>query len=159
MPEKYSTEQWFLALGKKFRELEDRIVYLEEKTGHKLPVPQTNGQNSGNPDEPVAKKEDCFYFAGVSNGSFSGPSTEPSDKSLYRFVKIDENKARVYVVNSPTAIVRIKNSPDSHEAACEIEKQSPDKPFGIETIEPGEADYDGNGTWTIRIRVKIKFLG
>jgi hypothetical protein len=157
MPEKqHSIEQWLNRIGQvidiKFKELEDRIVYLEEKTGHKLSVTQTNSEVSG------VKKEDCFYFAGVTNGTFSKPSLESEEYSLYRFVKIDENKCHVYVENTLNAARKFANNTDAQESACEQLNQCPENPSGIKTIAPGEAIALEGNKWRIVTKVKIEYL-
>jgi len=103
------------------------------------------------------QKEECFYFLGVAKGTFSKPSTEPEEYSLYRFVKITADKAQVFVENTPNAVRSFRNDPDAQETACESENQCPNNPKGITTVDPGEAVFDGT-KWTITTKVKIRYV-
>jgi len=105
----------------------------------------------------IPKKEDCFYFLGVAKGTFSKPSMEPEEYSLYRFVRTAADKAQVFVEDSPNALRSFRNNPDAQETACEQENQCPSNPKGIKTVEPGEAVFDGN-KWTIKTKVKIRYI-
>jgi len=143
------------------------VVYLKQVKESGYSKPQSVSLSSEQEDtfvvtKPVeaseSKKEECFYFQGVAKGTFSKPSPEPEEYSLYRFVKTDGGKALVYVENNPNAVKKFKNNPDAQESACEQENQCPDNPKGIQTLEPGEAVFDGNNKWTITSKVKIRYI-
>jgi len=165
-PNTVNTVEWFKlfgsnigeAIGKKFKELEDRNKNLENRVDYlekylKIEPPPTPPQNL------ETKKENCLYFAGVVKGTFPKPSLEPEEYSLYRFEKIDESKARVYVIENNSNVARkFANNTDSHESTCEYLNQCPENPSSIETVECGEAVFDGN-KWSIKTKVKIRYLG
>jgi hypothetical protein len=163
MPEKHNTVQWFTLIGghigKKIKDLEDRVAYLErlmnvESSSRSISTQSQNSEVSG------IKKENCLYFAGVATGTFSKPSSELEENSLYRFEKIDESKACVYVIENNQNVARkFANNMDSHETACEYSNQCPENPSGIKTIEPGEAVLTDNNKWKITTKVKVEYLG
>jgi len=146
----------FIAASSQFIEyimrLEARIVALEHKVGINTSV---QSQNSGVPE---VKKEDCFYCLGVTQGIFSKPTQAPEEFSIYRFVKIDENKASVYIENNLNAVKKFSSNTKAQETACEPQNSCPSTLTGIETVEPGVASFDGK-EWSIKSKVKIKYLG
>jgi len=159
MSGKHSTVQWFTligeAIGKRIKELEDRVVHLEKLMN--VESPSTSSQNS---EGSGVKKENFLYFAGVATGVFSKPSLDLEENSLYRFEKIDESKACVYVIENNSSVARkFANNTDSHETACEYSNQCPENPSGVKTIEPGEAVLVDNNKWRITSKVKVEYLG
>lgn len=162
-----------LKLAVKVKDLEGRIIKLESLcfrfeqpkeivSANPHPISPCNEQRDHLMTEPqfdVAElpKEDCLYFLGVAKGTFTRPTKEPEECSLYKFVKTAENTARVYVVDNPNVVRKFKSNPDAQETACEQVNQCPEKPRGIETVEPGEAFLDGT-KWVIKTKVKISYL-
>jgi len=133
-------------------DFEARITAIERKLGINNAFAQSQSSET--------EKDDYFYFAGVANGQFSKPSPSLEENSLYRFKKIDKDKASVYVIeNSLFAAQKFANSPDSHETACEYLNQCPENFSGVKTIEPGEAVLIDNNKWKISTKVKIEYLG
>jgi len=134
----------------KIKDLEDRIVRLEQ--ANKI-------SNSKVASE--TKKAECFYFASVTaDGTFSTPSLEQKEYSIYCFEKINENKARVYVIeNNPSVAKRFANNTDTHESACKPLNPCPKNPTGIKTTKPGEAVLVDSDKWSIKTKVEIEYLG
>ena len=133
----------------KIKDLEERITRLEQ--ANKI----SNSQVS------EANKMECFYFASVTvDGTFSTPSSEQKEYSIYRFEKINENKARVYVIeNNPSVAKRFANNTDTHESACKPLNPCPKNPIGIKTTKPGEAVLVDSDKWSIETKVEIEYLG
>jgi hypothetical protein len=161
MPEKHNTVKWFAlvgkAIGEKIKDLEDRVTYLE-----KLMKVESSGENISTPSQnsKVSEIKNCLYFAGVATGIFLKPSLELEENSLYRFEKIDNDKARVYVIeNNPSVARKFASNTDSHATACEQLNQCPENPSSIKTVEPGEAILVENNKWKIVTKVKVEYLG
>jgi len=151
--------EYFQNLGMLFEakheDFEKRIARLEQAAGL-LPLKSSAVSDSEAPEE---KKEDCFYFLSVAGTTFSKPSKEREDYSIYRFVKTaEENKFLVYIENTPQAVQKFAGNPKTHENACDSENLCPSNPSGIETVEPGVAFFDGS-KYNLKTRVKIKYLG
>jgi len=132
--------------------LEARIAVLERKIGTDTSV------QSQNSEVPEVKKEDCFYCLGVTQGIFSKQTQAPEEFSIYRFVKVDENKASVYIENNPNAVKKFFSNTKAQETACEPQNSCPSILTSIETVEPGVASFDGK-EWSIKTKIKIKYVG
>jgi TolA-binding protein len=133
----------------KIKDLEGRIARLEQ------------ANNISNSKASETKKAEYIYFASVTaDGTFSTPSSEQKEYSIYCFEKNDEKKARVYVIeNNPSVAKRFANNTDTHESACKPLNPCPKNPTGIKTTKPGEAVLVDNDKWSIKTKVEIEYLG
>lgn len=148
-------------INNRIRDLEYQINNLNNKLSALTQVPEFTTKNTPQETKSIETKLDTFYLSTPnSDGSFNATSSTNSynrGASIYRFSKTENSKANFQIDEKDDSIKLALQFPDKNiDPVCDAENAFNPKSTRIVTVQPGEAELQGN-TWVVSSKAKIRY--
>lgn len=150
----------------RIRDLETQIEKIKSQLGNTNPVSSSTAQTTQPTYQEVKQPEvitqTFFLSTPNSDGSFnesSASSTFKDGASIYRFIKVGNNKAKFQIEEKDASARLALQYPDKNiDPVCDAVNAFNPKATRITTVEQGEAELQ-NGKWVVdrNKKAKIKY--
>lgn len=146
---------------KRINDLESEISKLKDKI-NSTPIPLSSFMQPTYQEEkqPEVRTETFFLSTPNSDGSFNESSalSIPNDAAtIYKFIKVTNNRAKFLINEKETSVKLALQYPDKNiDPVCEALNAFNPKATKITTVEQGEAELNGS-KWVVNKKAKINY--